>query len=80
MRLSELRPKIRYLKKLGYTKAETGWGAYRKRFSHNDWHKEQWVNAHDIFYSVAFEEYLDYLEDKNIMLLMAYAFATEPKK
>jgi hypothetical protein len=77
MRYRELKNRVVYLKKLGYAKYKKGWGGYRKVFSQNGYNTEQWISEHDIFNAESFYDYLLFLEDKNIMLLMAYGWTEQ---
>lgn len=75
MRYTELKNRLKYLKKLKYEKFGKGIPCYRKIFAYREWRMMQAVSEHDIVYSHDFYDYLLYLEDKNIMALMAYGTA-----
>jgi hypothetical protein len=71
VKLSELKTKVKILKKYGYSK-QVGFPSYFKVYRLNQWNLHQCISGHDLIFSRhELEDYLNYLYAKNMKLLFS---------
>jgi hypothetical protein len=70
MRYSEIKKRLKILKKWEYQK-EKNFPSYYRIFRLNNWYFRQSINAYDILHSnLDFEDWMNYLYEKNSALLL----------
>lgn len=72
MKYSEIKERIKILKKHAYYK-NTGMPFYNREYRLNEWRINQAINNFDVAYGhFPLNEYLQYLYDKNMKILLHY--------
>lgn len=80
MKLSEMKTKVKILKKYGYSK-QAGIPAYFKVYRLNQWNLHQCISHHDLIFSrQELEDYLIYLFEKNMKLLFTRILEDHARK
>lgn len=73
MKYSEIKAKLKILKKHGFRKFGKGFPFYRRDYRLNDWHFNQVISENDILYFRRdLDNYCSYLYEKNMKLLLQY--------
>ena len=72
MKYNELKAQVKILKKHGYSKC-VGWGVYEHIYTLNDWHYRHTICIYEVASGIfPLDDYLHYLYEKNMKLLMEY--------